>query len=244
MNATDRREDLLDAALALVASGDVDGISVDSVADRAGVSRALVYKHFANRTEILTALYDREATRLHNELSADVLAARTLTDKYRALCHGSLAAASARGQIFDGLRSAAGRNKELRRVQRDRDRGTAAAYVRLAVRELGVTQAAAEPVTMLLLGSIAPMLSAWHAKPSDEYAEQLEQAYMCLVVGALAELRRTAKSAKPEPGEAYDSADEAVSSWLLRRVDQASADELRQMLATVVTAMSGPSPAG
>src|SRR4051812_26747437 len=71
----DRREALLDAALALVAAGDVDGVSVESVADQAGVSRPLVYKHFANRTEILTELYLREAERLHEELSGDVRAA-------------------------------------------------------------------------------------------------------------------------------------------------------------------------
>ena len=33
----DRREALLDAALALVAEGDVDGVSIESVADQAGV---------------------------------------------------------------------------------------------------------------------------------------------------------------------------------------------------------------
>src|SRR4051812_3327477 len=80
----DRREELLDAALELVARGDVESVSVDAVADRAGVSRSLVYKHFANRTDILTALYEREGTRLHDELSADVAAAKSLEEKYRA----------------------------------------------------------------------------------------------------------------------------------------------------------------
>ena len=221
----DRHEDLLDAALVLVAAGDVDEVSVESVADRAGVSRALVYKHFANRAEVLTALYERESTRLHNELSAEVMAARTLEDMYRALCHGSLAAAKARGQIFEGLRSAAGRNRELRQVQRERDRTTSAAYVRQAVHELGVTQAVAEPITLLLLGAIAPMISAWHANPSDAYAGELEDAYMCMVVGALNELGRQPRSAD-------------VSSWIQQRLQRASTEQLRQILAAVVTAVA------
>jgi AcrR family transcriptional regulator len=247
----DRREDLLDAALDLVASGDVDGVSVESVADRAGVSRALVYKHFANRTEILTALYEREGTRLHNELSADVISARTLEDKYRALCHGSLAAARARGQIFEGLRSAAGRNRDLRRVQRDRDRVTAAAYVRETVRELGVAQAVAEPVTLLLLGAIAPMLNAWHANPSEEYAAELEEAYMCIVSGTLAamsratasgkrrrRLRATAETAESGPAASQPVADE-TSTWLVQQLQHASPDLLRDVLATVVSHATG-----
>ena len=232
----DRREDLLDAALVLVASGDVDGVSVETVADRAGVSRALVYKHFANRTEILTALYEREGTRLHNELSAEVLAARTLEDMYRALCHGSLAAAKARGQIFEGLRSAAGRNRDLRRVQRDRDRTTSAAYVRQTVHELGVAPAVAEPVTLLLLGAIAPMLSAWHANPTDTFAAELEAAYMCMVVGSLNEMRRTSSSAEVD-GTLPVAED--ISNVIVQQLKQASPDQLRDILTTVVAAMAG-----
>src|SRR4051794_37974160 len=172
----DRREELLDAALELVAGGDVESVSVDAVADRAGVSRSLVYKHFANRTDILTALYEREGARLHDQLAADVVAARTLEEKYRALCHGSLMAAKERGQIFDGLRSAAGMNKQLRKVQRDRDRQTAAAYVQLTERETGVRREVVEPVTALLLGAIAPMLTLWHARPTERHAAEIEDA--------------------------------------------------------------------
>src|SRR4051812_29187927 len=214
----DRREDLLDATLALVASGDVDGVSMEMVADRAGVSRALVYKHFANKAEILTALYERESTRLHNELSSEVVAAPTLEDKYRALCHGSLAAAKARGQVFDGLRSAAGMNKQIRKVQRDRDRETAAAYVRMAQREIGAAPEVAEPVTALLLGAIAPMLNLWHSRPTDGYAAELEDAFMCLVVGTITELRQrvTAQAARPDE----------LSRWMSERVEEASPDQL------------------
>jgi AcrR family transcriptional regulator len=225
----DRRKDLLDAALDLVASGDVESVSVDTVADRAAVSRSLVYKHFANRTEILTALYERESTRLHNQLAADVTAARTLEEKYRALCHGSLAAAKARGQIFDGLRSAAGMNKAIRKVQRDRDRETAAAYVRMAQREIGAPPEVAEPVTALLLGAIAPMLNLWHARPTEAYAAELEAAFMCLVVGTIGELRQRVT---------HDSRPDALSRWMSERVDDASPDQLRRMLRTLVQEMT------
>ena len=230
----DRREDLLDAALDLVASGDVESVSVDTVADGAGVSRSLVYKHFANRTEILTALYERETTRLHEQLAADVTAARSLEEKYRALCHGSLTAAKQRGQIFDGLRSAAGMNKQIRQVQRERDRQTAAAYVRLTEREIGVPPEVAEPVTALLLGAIAPMLNLWHARPTDAYADSLEDAFMCLVVGTLSELRRRTAAEAPAGDE--------LSTWVAERLDQASPDQLRRIVRGVVKAIGEADP--
>jgi AcrR family transcriptional regulator len=196
----DRREALLDAALALVAAGDVDGVSIESVADRAGVSRPLVYKHFANRTDILTAVYLREAAQLHADLSADVQSSTTTEDKYRALFRGSMRAAQERGQIFDGLRSAAGMNGELRRVQRDRDRATVTYYSRHLVDELHVSQEDAEMVTAMLLGAIAPALVLWHARPSEQYAADLEDAYMCLVTGALQELAKRGGARKSRRG--------------------------------------------
>ena len=226
----DRREDLLDAALDLVASGDVESVSVDTVADRAAVSRSLVYKHFANRTEILTALYERESTRLHDQLSADVAAAGTVEEKYRALCRGSLLAAKQRGQIFDGLRSAAGMNSQIRKVQRKRDRETAAAYVRMTEREIGVPREVAAPVTALLLGAIAPMLNLWHSKPTDAHAVELEDAFMCLVRGTLLELRqRVARTpAMPQP------ATQDLGQWVNQQLAQASPEQLRRILRNVV----------
>ncbi|HET9560157.1 MAG TPA: helix-turn-helix domain-containing protein, partial [Actinomycetota bacterium] len=56
----ERRELLLDAAAALVRAGDAGSVSMEAVAEEAGVSRPLVYKHFANRDELLGELYRRE----------------------------------------------------------------------------------------------------------------------------------------------------------------------------------------
>lgn len=184
----DRREALLDAALTLVAEGDLDSVSMESVADRAGVSRPLVYKHFANRTEILTELYLREGQRLHEDLSVDVQAAGTIQDKYRSLFRGSIRAARDRGPTFAALRSVADMNEQLRKIQRDRDRHTVEFYAQHTIDELNVPRAETEAVTAMLLGAIAPALALWHAQPSDNYASQLEDAYMCIVTGSLAEL--------------------------------------------------------
>src|SRR5881398_3845018 len=73
----DRRDALLDATAELVAAGDIEAVSMEAVAERAGVSRPLVYKHFANRSEVLAAVYRREATLLHRELAAEVDAAES-----------------------------------------------------------------------------------------------------------------------------------------------------------------------
>src|SRR4051794_25463875 len=84
LTRADRRDFLLDAAAELVSTGDMDAVSMEAVAERAGVSRPLVYKHFANRSEMLGALYQREAALLHAELAAAVASADTLEAMFRA----------------------------------------------------------------------------------------------------------------------------------------------------------------
>src|SRR4051794_27087358 len=153
LNGADRRTVLLDAALALVLAGDIDAVSMEAVGDRAGVSRALVYKHFANRQEMLSALYLRESAVLHDQLSFEVLAADTIEGMFRALVRGSLRAAAERGQTFEALRSAADLNSHLRQVQRSRDLQTVQFYAGHAVRELALPEAEAEAVTAMLLGA-------------------------------------------------------------------------------------------
>ena len=91
MSAAARRNQLLDVAARLVGERGFHAVSVDSVARSAGVTRATVYKHFADRNELLAALIGREAATAF----ADV-ARTTVTDLSRgepvALMHGALSA--------------------------------------------------------------------------------------------------------------------------------------------------------
>src|SRR4051794_2132750 len=100
---------LLDAAAEMVAAGEIDQVSMETVAERAGVSRALVYKHFANRHDLLTALYERESAHLHARLATDVEQAGSLEEMIRALVDGALAAQARRGATFAALAASGGR---------------------------------------------------------------------------------------------------------------------------------------
>src|SRR6266540_1380308 len=124
LTRAERRDALLDAAVALATSGDVAAVSMETVAERAGVSRPLVYKHFANRNELLAAVYQREAVHLHRDLATEVGSANSLEGMFRTLIRGSLRAAGERGHVFASLRSAGAWNRELRHEQRARDANT------------------------------------------------------------------------------------------------------------------------
>jgi AcrR family transcriptional regulator len=184
LTRAERRDALLDAAVALVTSGDVSAVSMESVAEHAGVSRPLVYKHFANRGELIAAVYQREATHLHRELAAEVGAADTLDGMFRTLIRGALRAAAERGHVFAALRSAGGWNRALRHEQRARDVDTVRAFSSRAVRELGIARPQATATTATLLASIDPVLAQWRLRPTQEHAALLEDIYMGMVNGA------------------------------------------------------------
>src|ERR1039458_6140402 len=117
LKSSARRDALLDAAVALVRAKGVQEVSMEAVAEHAGVSRPLVYKHFANRDELLAAAYRREASKLHQDLALEVASAGRVEEMYRALLQGSMRATVDRGQILTALRAAGGWNPDIRREQ-------------------------------------------------------------------------------------------------------------------------------
>lgn len=55
--ASDRRQDILNAALACAADGGVDAVSIDGVRARCGASVGSIYHHFGNKEGVVAALY-------------------------------------------------------------------------------------------------------------------------------------------------------------------------------------------
>lgn len=189
LSRAERRDALLDAAVGLVTSGELAAVSMETVAERAGVSRPLVYKHFANRHELLAAVYRREAVDLHRRLAAEVVTATSLEDMFRRLIRGALHAAGERGRVFAALRAAGAWNRELRHEQRARDADTVRAYSKRAVREFGIDRRQATTGTATLLAAIDPVLAQWRLRPTPENAALLEEIYMGMVQGVFAALQ-------------------------------------------------------
>jgi AcrR family transcriptional regulator len=62
MPPAERREQLIDAALAVILEQGYSGVSIEAVARQAGVTRPVVYDHFPNLGRLLHALVEREET--------------------------------------------------------------------------------------------------------------------------------------------------------------------------------------
>jgi AcrR family transcriptional regulator len=72
MTASDRRAAILDAARLAFAEGSYHEVSLDSVADRAGVSKALLYEHFSSKRELYQAMLEMHTADLVGRIGAAV----------------------------------------------------------------------------------------------------------------------------------------------------------------------------
>lgn len=80
-----RREQLLDAAIAVIVRDGYAGVSVDAIAREAGVTRPVVYGVFDGLTPLLTALLDRQEARALAQLEdamSDDAALLTAPDEF------------------------------------------------------------------------------------------------------------------------------------------------------------------
>lgn len=73
LTAGERREQLLEEATALVLERGFHDVSIDGVAKRAGITRAVVYQHFDDLTELLQAVIERAADSARQQVSEATL---------------------------------------------------------------------------------------------------------------------------------------------------------------------------
>ncbi len=72
MSAAERREQLLDSALAVVGERGYQGLTMEAVARQAGVTKPVVYDAFANRDQVMIALLAAEEERAVAEILAAI----------------------------------------------------------------------------------------------------------------------------------------------------------------------------
>src|SRR4051812_1264940 len=98
--ADERREQLLAVAARLLVDGGVDRFTMEGLAAGAGVTKPVVYAHFANADEVVLALARRESRRLDAEVLARLQQATNFEERIDALIGPYLDAFLASGSLF------------------------------------------------------------------------------------------------------------------------------------------------
>jgi AcrR family transcriptional regulator len=163
-----RRPEVLDAALQLFLEYGYDGTSMQQIADRAGVTKPVVYACFPAKDELFRALLAREEERILAEIqgafeNADVGEPETvLIEGYTAFLRAVAEYPDVYRLIF--LREGGGNTAVARRVQRGReslvDQLTLLASAWLKARRKNRSKAETEKIAGLLGNSIVALAEA------------------------------------------------------------------------------------
>jgi len=186
----DRRDALLDAAARLLADHGANAITMDAVASEAGVSRPLLYKHFANRDELVAALVRREVDSLDTEVNDAIEGLVGLEAIVRASADAIVEGVVRRGRIVAELLRAALADEELRREQQARRRRTRQWYVDLVMQEYDLDKTDAEAAVAMYFTGLDSMFSSWRSNPTRKEREHLIDVFVCLVTGGLEALAK------------------------------------------------------
>lgn len=186
LSADERRTVLLDVARELVVDVGPAGVTIGAVATRSEVTRALVYKHFANKDELLVELYRREAKRLDKQIRRTVEAAPDgFEAKLRAFVDATIDALDEHAPFFTPLRGV-GTNPSARRDRRGWDSRSVTYFSELAGQEYALDPTVARPAIAILLAGVPALLTQVRSRPSQRAV--VEQIYVDTVLGALARL--------------------------------------------------------
>lgn len=166
ISGPERRDLLLDTAAAMILADGPATLTLEGLAGKAGVSRALVYQHFGNKDELLHVLFDREATRLYSRHGAAMEACDNLADRIRAGVHCYFDYIEQEGDLVRIVRPIlAGRRYAKERQAR------VSAWIAFRAsfleQESGVTGAVGETVTRVLHDIEQVYANAWHRGTMD-----------------------------------------------------------------------------
>ena len=174
----ERREQIITAATAAFARAGFAATNLDDVAAEAGISRAILYRHFDSKTDLYQAVLDSACGRLITATGAEEFTEESVA--------GLLAAAADDPAGFRLLFHHAAREPEFRQVMDQfRIDMTAVAHKHLAasIPDPDWAAWAAQLVPMVAIGAVTAWLDAGRPDP-DRAAERIREAVFGVIAAA------------------------------------------------------------
>lgn len=131
LRGAERRSLFLDAAAAIVVEGGVAAVTMEGVAARCGVNKALPYRYFADKDVVLKALFDREQERYAQKWAREVPKDATFDEVVRAALRHWCMRVDEGGELLLRLMSDSGRMRaQAREMQSNHAEAWAAGLMR------------------------------------------------------------------------------------------------------------------
>lgn len=183
MSRDERRGQLLDAAIALLEADGPGAMTMERLADRAGVSKPVVYDHFANRTQLVLAVLARTWGEIDTEIAAQAAASTTPAERIRVTFEALLATATRQGPNVRALVDSVSADPEVEQTRRARWREKEASLAAGLERDLGMAPATAAAAAATLQAAMFGAVA--HARSSPEAAKVATDVYVTTVLATL-----------------------------------------------------------
>jgi len=162
-----RREEFLDAAAALTLDKGLDAVTMETVARRVGVSNTLAYAYFADRYEMLVALFDRETSIIDERLRVALEAPLPFEERLRHLCETACDVAIERGRVIGVLMHAPLGDGRLAARISTRSRAEEHRIARVLASEFGLADDVAAVEACLVLAMCQRVLAVVLEEPES-----------------------------------------------------------------------------
>jgi len=188
LSAAERRESLLAAAHAIVQEDGLERLTMEAIAARCGVNKALPYRHFANRDDVVTALYEHTTQALDAEMAPALAQAQSFEQKVRALVSVWIGFIEA-GQDLPVLMQARTQDGALERAREARIASIVEFVSDLLRDAYDLDDKTAQLASAILLAGTQGLIAVYQtrAMPVDE----LVDAFVTMSLGAVDALRTT-----------------------------------------------------
>jgi len=186
LTAAQRKQQFLDVAAQIVVEQGADTVTMEAVAARAGVSKALSYRYFSNAGALLLELFEREVVDLDRQIRAAVEAADSFETKIRATFQGWGTEMSDRGRLLGRLWQVSVSAGPLLEARRRRDREVYEFWGQMIQDEYNLPTPVAQTAAAILVQGTAGLLASLFSGRGGQ--DELIDIYVCMALGALDKL--------------------------------------------------------
>ncbi len=174
LSKAERRQQLLDTALLIVREENADRLTLGHLAARAGVSKPVVYDHFATRSELLIELYrwiDTERVRTFTE--AMTTSGRSLEETVQVLASAYIQCAADKTDEFHSVGAALAGSEEKAAVFQELLDNCVAMFVAVLTPHVNMSPPSLQRCCIGLVGAgeaLSVALTRGRLKPSEAVA--------------------------------------------------------------------------
>ncbi len=192
LTGAERREHFLEVAGALIVESGIESVTMDRVAERAGVSKALGYGYFQNSDELLAAVFDRELAELDRRVLERSGSISDPAKRLREIMTATFEVMSKKGPLLGRLLQNRASGGALEAKRRERQRFVEDYFAQMMTKDAGVPAKQAAVAAALWQAAVNGAMELWVTRRVS--TRELVEVFSKMVLGSVAALRANGNS--------------------------------------------------